>query len=169
MSGFRHFLYFVGRRRVFFCNFCISSADDELYFSFFIVFCSSGSPETRFSSLFRDSARKVRAEIIFHAAERLCEIMIRALISYGTNGEPVRPKVSLLRGHLARGEAQVVTVARVVARACRPIVAEVAHAEQRTVFAVAITRSREIYGGIRTADFVIEVETGLPSTVYIEL
>ena len=95
--------------------------------------------------------------------------MIRALISYGTNGEPVRPKVVLLREHLARGEAQVVTVARVVARACRPIVAEVARAEQRTVYAVAITRSREIYGGIRTADFVIEVETGFPSTVYIEL
>ena len=155
MRVFLQFLHFVGRRRAVF-----------LIFHRFLLF---GKPRNTIFFAFQGFRAKSKTEIVFHANEQLDEAIIRALISYGADREPVRPKVSLLWGHLSRGEAQVVTVARVVARACRPIVAEVTHAEQRTVCAVAITRSREIYGGIRTADFVIEVETGLPSTVYIEL
>lgn len=161
MSSFRHFLHFVGRRRAVF-----------LIFHRFLLF---GKPRNTIFFAFQGFRAKSKSGNHFHANEQLDEAMIRALISYGANGEHVRPKVVLLREHLAREhlarevEAQVATVARVVARDCRPIVAEVAHEEKRAVFAVAITRSREIYGGIRTADLVIEVETGFPFTVYIEL
>ena len=106
--------------------------------------------------------------IVFHANEQLCEIMIRALISYGADRQPVRPKVAALRVHEPLVEIQEATVAR-VERNGRPIVAVAVHVVQRTVLVAANTRSREIYGGIRTADFVIEVETKVPSTVYIEL
>ena len=51
---------------------------------------------------------------------------------------------------------------------CRPIEAVAAHAVQQTgCFAAAKTHSREIDGGIRRSDFVVEVPPVVPSTVYI--
>lgn len=77
---------------------------------------------------------------------------------------PVRPTAAALRHRVHNGEVQFATVVR-VARDGRPIVAAAAHADQRTDEAVAITRSGEIYGGIRTGYLVVEVPTIVPCAI----
>ena len=89
---------------------------------------------------------------------------------YGTDGVRVRPPVSVvMRDHPPLVEVHFATAVRVAARDGRPIVAPVAHEIQRTGVPVAKARRGEPHGGIRTADFVVEVPTVVPGTFFIEL
>ena len=89
----------------------------------------------------------------------------RLIVGYGADGASVRPFGVLQRAYHAPQEVQAASAARAV-RDGRPIPALAAHELQRTVAADAPARSREIYGGIRIADFVVEVPTVVPGTVY---
>ena len=80
----------------------------------------------------------------------------------------VRPIVAVLRVHSPLVEEQGANGASGERRDGRPIPAGVAHELQRTVVAETIARSGEPHGGIRTTDFIVEVPTVIPSTVYIE-
>ena len=91
----------------------------------------------------------------------------RFVVSYRADGEPQRPIVHALRAHNHLVEVHVHSVARFT-RDGRPIVAAAAHIVQRTVEVETIARSGEPHGGIRMADFVVEVVTVVPGTIYIE-
>ena len=90
------------------------------------------------------------------------------MVGYRADSVPGRPSAIELRGNEPRAEGIGATRVSAV-RDGQPIVASDAHEAQPTGAGVAIARSGEIYGGIRTADFVVEVPTIVPGTADIEL